>query len=89
MKKVLKFYSETCAPCRVMSKTLKELKNAKVQDVDVTDESNSDLLDKWKIIAVPTVVVLSEDDTLLAEFRGVTPIEKIQEVVDGGQTTAS
>ena len=85
MKRILKFYSDTCTPCKVMSKRIAELKNVEIQDVDIADEDNESLLDEWKIRTVPTIVVLAEDNTLLAEFKGITPIEKIQAVIDGGQ----
>lgn len=86
MKRILKFYSETCGPCKVMGKKLAELKNVEVQEVDIADEANEDLLDKHKIRAVPTIVVLAEDGSSIARFVGVTPIESIQAVIDGGQT---
>ena len=89
MKKILKFYSETCVPCKVMNKRLAELKNVEIQNVDIADEDNEPLLDEWKIRAVPTIIVLAEDNSLLAEFKGITPIEKIQAVIDGGQTATA
>lgn len=87
MKKVLKFYSPTCGPCKVMSRNLSTLKGVKIQDVDITDEGSKSLLDEWKIRAVPTVIVLGENKELLGEFKGIAPIEEIQAVIDGGQTT--
>lgn len=83
MKRVLKFYSPTCGPCKVMSKRLEELAKEtgiEIQDVDTTDEDNESLLDEWKIRTVPTVVVLDEHNNLLGEFKGITPIEKIKEL---------
>lgn len=89
MKKILKFYSPTCGPCKVMSRNLSTLKGVEIQDVDITDETNESLLDEWKIKAIPTVIVLGENNELLGEFKGITPIEKIQEVVDGGKTVTA
>lgn len=89
MKKVLKFFSPTCGPCKVMSRNLSTLKDVKIQDVDVTDEDNESLLDEWKIRAVPTVIVLGENNELLGEFKGITPIDKIQEALDGGKTATA
>lgn len=86
MKKILKFYSETCGPCKVMSKNLKGLEGVEIQDVDVADEANEPLLDEWKVKTVPTIVVLGESDELLGKFVGITPIEKIQEVINGTVT---
>ena len=86
MKKILKSYSETCGPCKVMSKNLKGLEGVEIQDVDVDDEANEPLLDEWNVRAIPTIVVLGESGELLDKFVGITPIEKIQEVINGGQT---
>lgn len=85
MKKILKFYSPTCGPCKVMSRNLSVLKGVEIQDVDTSDENNESLMDEWKIRTVPTIVVLAEDNSPLAEFIGITPIEKIQAVIDGGK----
>lgn len=81
MKRVLKFFSPTCGPCRVMSKILSTLEGVKVQDVDVTDEDNQSLLDKWKPRIVPTIIILNEEDQLVKEFRGIVSIDKIKEVL--------
>ena len=85
----MKIYRPTCVPCKVVSRNLSTLKGVEIQDVDVTDEDNESLLDEWKIRAVPTVIVLGENNELLGEFKGITPIDKIQEVLDGGKTATA
>lgn len=80
MRKILKFFSPTCGPCKVMSKNLSTLEGVEIQDVDITDDSNEPLLEKYGIRTVPTTVVLNESDELVQEFKGVVPIEKIKEV---------
>ncbi len=86
MKKILKFYSPTCGPCKIMSRALNTLENVEIQEIDTTDEANESLLDKWKIRTIPTMIILGENNELLGEFKGITPIEKIQEVLNGGVT---
>lgn len=81
MKKILKFYSETCGPCKVMSKKLAELKDVEIQEIDIVDEANEELLEKYQVRAVPTMVVLAEDNSQVAKFVGITPIENIQAVL--------
>lgn len=81
MKRILKFFSPTCGPCKVMSKALSTLEGVEVQDVDITDEDNQSLLDEWKPRTVPTIVVLNEESQLVKEFKGVVPIDKIKEVL--------
>lgn len=82
MKRILKFYSETCGPCRVMSKRLEGLKNVKIQEIDINDEDNETLLDEWKIRTIPTVIVLAENGDFIAEFKGIVSIDRIQEALD-------
>lgn len=85
MKKILKFYSPTCGPCKVVSRNLSTLKGVEIQSIDTSDEDNKSLMDEWKVRTVPTVIVLGENNELLGEFRGIKPIEKIQEVINGGK----
>lgn len=82
MKRILKFYSKTCGPCKAMSKNLEGLEGVKIQDVDIADEDNESLLDEWKIRTVPTLIVLGESNEFIAEFKGVVPIDKIQQAIN-------
>lgn len=82
MKKIIKFFSPTCGPCKVMSKKLAELKDVEIQEIDIADEDNEKLLEEYQVRAVPTVVVLAEDNSQIAKFVGITPIEKIKDVLD-------
>lgn len=64
-----------------MSKNLEGLDGVEVQEVDITDDANEELLDKYNIRTVPTVVVLDENNELLGEFKGITPIDNIKAVL--------
>lgn len=89
MKKILKFYSPTCGPCKVVSKNLSTLKGVEIKDIDITDEANESLIDEYKIMSVPTIVLLGENNEVLSEFKGIPPIELIQEILNGGETTTN
>lgn len=65
-----------------MSKRLKELKNVSIQDIDIDEEDNESLLDEWKIRTIPTIIVLAEDNSFIAEFKDIVSIEKIQEALN-------
>lgn len=86
MKKILKFYSKTCGPCMIMGNKLAQLKDVEINNIDVFDGTNTDLISKWNIRSVPTIIVLSEDNKA-TEFRGIVPIEQIQEALNGKQIT--
>lgn len=82
MKKILKFYSKTCGPCKVMSKRLEELKNVEIQEIDILDEDSEELVNKYKVTSIPTIIVLNDGEPV-AQFKGIASIDKIQEVIDG------
>lgn len=80
MKKILKFYSESCAPCKVMSNKLKGL-DVEVKDIDIADGDNIDVCNKYSIRTVPTIIVLDENDELVSTFKGIVPIEDIKKAL--------
>lgn len=81
MKTILKFYSPTCGPCKVVSKNLEQIGDAEINSIDATDSANEELLGKYNIRAVPTIIVLREDGEIQAEFRGIVTADKLKEVL--------
>ena len=85
MKKVLKFYSETCSPCKLMGKRLAEIKNIEVQNINIEDDDSIELMEKWNIKSIPTIIIFSKDDELIARFNGIVSTDEIKKVIDGGE----
>lgn len=79
--KILKFYSNSCGPCKVMSKELAKLKDIEIVDYDATDENNVEILDKYKVLSIPTIIVVDDKGDTISRFGGIVPIEKIKEVI--------
>ena len=82
MKKILRFYSKVCAPCRLMGKRLEELDNVEVINIDINDTTNNELIKKYKVRSVPTIIVLDKDENPANEFIGVTTIDKLKKAVN-------
>ena len=82
MKKVLKFYSKVCAPCRLMGKRLEELNNVEITSVDINDSSNTELVKKYEVRSVPTIMVLDENDNIITKFIGVVTTDKLKEIIN-------
>lgn len=82
MKKVLKFYSKVCAPCRLMGKRLEELNNVEITSVDINDSSNTELVKKYEVRSVPTIIVLDKNDNIITKFIGVVTTDKLKEVIN-------
>lgn len=80
--KILKFYSNSCGPCKVMSKELAKLKDIEIVDYDATDENNIEILDKYKVLSIPTIIVVDDKGDTINRFGGIVPIEKIKEVIN-------
>lgn len=78
---ILKFFSPTCGPCKVMGKNLEEvskLTGIEVQEIDISDENNMPLINKWKVRRIPTTIVIDNND-VVHEFKGIVPASKIMD----------
>lgn len=74
--KVLKFFTEFCSPCRTMSVQLAEL-GLNVESVDAI--KNRDLVEKYSVMAVPTLIKVDEEGNEIARLRGAKTAEKLKE----------
>ena len=72
-----------CMPCKVYSRTFNDVKNEeKYKDVvfeEIDVEENEELADKYNIRAVPTTVVLGENDSVLLTFNGNVSKKELEE----------
>lgn len=80
--KILKFYSKTCGPCRVISNILKKVTDISVIDIDIADEANDELVDKYKIKSIPTLIVTDDGDNIYTEISGVKTEKELLEIID-------
>ena len=74
--KVLKFFIEFCSPSRTMSVQLAEL-GFEVEDVNAI--KHRDLVDKYSVMAVPTLIKVDEDGNEIARLRGAQSADKLKE----------
>lgn len=81
MKKILKFYSKTCGPCKVMTNTLSQVEGAELREIDINDENSLSLMEKYNIRTIPTVIILNEDDSIKEVFKGIVPKESIENAI--------
>jgi thioredoxin-like negative regulator of GroEL len=71
---ILKFYSDTCGPCKVLSKRIKEAE-IKVKEVNIEDDD--DLINKYKIRSVPTLVKI-DNGVEIGRFTGVMTVDQLK-----------
>ena len=74
--KVLKFFTEFCSPCRTMSVQLTEL-GFEVEDVNAI--KRRDLVDKYSVMTVPTLIKVDEDGNEITRLRGAQSADKLKE----------
>lgn len=75
--KILKFFSPTCGPCKVMESNLKAV-DIPYEDIDATDENNDPLVEKYHIRNIPTIIMVNEVDEEVKRFTGVMSPEQLK-----------
>lgn len=69
-KKAIKFFATWCGPCKVYGKTwdkvIPDHSEVTFQEVNI-DKDTEGLAAKYRIMTVPTTVVISEDGTVKKE----------------------
>lgn len=85
-KKVLKFYSKTCAPCKFMAPIIDQVveeTGADLISVDIEEDLDPEyeLVNQYGVMKVPTIIILNETGGRDGEFLGITPKDVILEAI--------
>lgn len=86
-KKILKFSSSWCFPCRILKQTfddilkMEEFKNIEVIELDVDDPNNNELCFKHQVRSIPTLVMLDENDNVLNKIMGAVPKNNLIDIL--------
>lgn len=75
--KLIKIYSKTCGPCKVLEKNLVE-SGVEYDSVDVTSEEGEDLTETYGVRAVPTLLLVDDNGTLLNKHTGILNVDEIK-----------
>lgn len=85
--KVLKFGAVWCPPCQalkpIIEKLAEEMEDVEFVSVDIDDESKIELVTKYKITAVPTMIFLKDDvvaDSMVGLHKESVIKAKIEEL---------
>ena len=64
MIKILKFESDSCSQCKALSATLERITKeykTDMKSIDIEEDNNQDLIRKYNIRSIPTLIFLNED----------------------------
>ena len=64
MIKILKFESDSCPQCKALSATLERITKeykTDIKSIDIKEDNNQDLIRKYNIRSIPTLIFLNED----------------------------
>ena len=64
MIKILKFESDSCPQCKALSATLERITKeykTDIKNIDIEEDNNQDLIKKYNIRSIPTLIFLNED----------------------------
>jgi thioredoxin 1 len=78
MKEVLKFYADWCGPCKMLSKTLENLKDNDIPIKEIDIDEQTDLAVQYNVRSVPTMVLL-ENGSEVKRVVGSMSLEKVKE----------
>ena len=75
--KVIKVFSPTCGPCKVLEKNLKEAGIDHI-DADISTDMCASIADKYGVRNVPTLLLVDENDNLVSSLGGIQSVEKLK-----------
>lgn len=78
--KLIKLYSDTCGPCKVLENNLKKSK-IEYDSVNITSKEGEELIEKYDIKAIPTLLLI-DDNGLVSKCTGILTVEGIKAFVN-------
>ena len=68
--RLVKIYSQTCGPCKALDKILNNA-NIEHENIDIDSQEGEEMIEKYGIRAVPTLLLLDEEGNMLNKHVGV------------------
>ena len=84
--KLIVFTSSHCAPCKMQKKELEKFlpdhPELRLEMYDA-DKVEVDVLNKYDVVRVPTVIVADDDGNALTRFDGMANVASLETAVNG------
>lgn len=76
--KLLKFYSNFCNPCKVLERIM-DVNNIPHDNIDIEEKTNADIVSKYNIKTVPTLILIEEDGTEVNRHVGMMNLQQLKD----------
>lgn len=77
--KILKFYTDTCMPCRMVGKLLESM-NLAVDSINALQDVA--MVEEYNVCTTPTLVFLNDENKEVARTIGPVTKGQIQKIID-------
>lgn len=82
--KILKFYTTYCSQCKQQTKLLEGFTEAEVISVDC--DENEDLVDKYEVKGLPTLILIDDNEKVISKFVGMTKPEVLKDAINNNKS---
>lgn len=87
MKKIIKFSATWCMPCKVFATTFHKVTERfkdsfEFLELDVEDENSLDLVEKFQIKSLPTVIVTDENNDEIGRIVGNISEQSFAQIIE-------
>lgn len=82
--KLLKFSASWCGPCKMQKEELAKNPigiDIKEIDIDNTSPEETELIQRYKVMSIPNMIIINNNDEVMARFIGYTSSDKIKEAI--------
>lgn len=78
--KLLKFFTKCCGQCKQQTRLLNDFTDIEIVPVDC--DQNKDLVDKYDVKGLPTLVIVDDDENMVTKFTGLVKSEVIKKALE-------
>lgn len=79
--KLLKFYTNTCCQCKMLTKALENFTLVPIEHIDCENDPEG-LAVKFQVRGLPTLVLVDDEGEFLRKFTGYITRENLEEVLN-------